>query len=156
LTATDKSQAKAGCGTVRSVSSAAELTNCLTAFPAGETLVLQKLVPLEHEAGVFYVSMPGARQGHIFSMNFSEPTEVMGDGLTSLRELISLKSAVARWKSFSGVKMSRSLRSMAWAQRLTTSEILAAAFATVQTRRGQNACNFACCALPSLRILLKP
>jgi membrane protein DedA with SNARE-associated domain len=81
---------------VRSISGVIELTSYLAAFPAGETLVLQKLVPLEHEAGVFYVRMPGARQGHIFSMNFSEPAEVMGDGLTSLRELISLTPAVAR------------------------------------------------------------
>ncbi len=77
----------------------ADLLSYIDAFPRGETIVLQKLVALKHEAGVFYVRLPGARSGHIFSMNLSAPAQVVGDGISNLRELILAAPLVARCRA---------------------------------------------------------
>ncbi|MEO7253031.1 MAG: hypothetical protein ABIZ64_02205 [Casimicrobium sp.] len=77
----------------------ADLLSYIDAFPRGETIVLQKLVALRHEAGVFYVRLPGARSGRIFSMNLSAPAQVVGDGISNLRELILAAPLVARCRA---------------------------------------------------------
>ena len=77
----------------------ADLRSYIDAFPRGEAIVLQKLVALQHEAGVFYVRLPGERSGHIFSMNLSAPAQVVGDGVSSLRELIRAAPLVARCRA---------------------------------------------------------
>lgn len=74
----------------------ADLLDYIEAFPRGETIVLQKLVALQQEAGVFYVRLPGQRCGRIFSMNLSAPAQVVGDGTSSLRQLIAAAPLVAR------------------------------------------------------------
>ncbi len=84
---------------VRPIYCAADLLSYIDAFPRGETMVLQKLVALQHEAGVFYVRLPGERSGHIFSMNLSAPAQVMGDGVSSLRKLILAAPLVARCRA---------------------------------------------------------
>ena len=84
---------------VRPVECAADLLNYIEAFPRGETIVLQKLVALQHEAGVFYVRLPGERSGRIFSMNLSAPAQVVGDGASSLRQLILAAPLVARCRA---------------------------------------------------------
>ena len=77
----------------------ADLLSYIEAFPQGETMVLQKLVALQHEAGVFYVRLPGERSGHIFSMNLSAPAQVVGDGVSCLRKLILAAPLVARCRA---------------------------------------------------------
>ena len=84
---------------VRPVECAADLLNYIEAFPRGETIVLQKIVALQHEAGVFYVRLPGERSGRIFSMNLSAPAQVVGDGASSLRQLILAAPLVARCRA---------------------------------------------------------
>lgn len=66
-----------------------ELRRYIEAFPSEETIILQKLVPFEGEAGVFYVRIPGERHGRIFSLNLSEPAHVIGDGVSTLGMLVS-------------------------------------------------------------------
>ena len=84
---------------VRPIHSVAELLNYIDAFPLGETIVLQKLITLQQEAGVFYVRLPGERSGHIFSMNLSAPAQVVGDGVLTLRQLIHASPLVARCRA---------------------------------------------------------
>lgn len=84
---------------VRPIYCAADLLDYIDAFPRGETMVLQKLIALQHEAGVFYVRLPGERSGRIFSMNLSAPAQVVGDGTSSLRELIHAAPLVARCRA---------------------------------------------------------
>ncbi len=84
---------------VRPIYCEADLLNYIDAFPRGETIVLQKLVALQHEAGVFYVRLPGEHSGRIFSMNLSAPAQVMGDGKSNLRELILAAPLVARCRA---------------------------------------------------------
>jgi hypothetical protein len=73
---------------VKLVRSAAELQAYLQAFPAGASLVLQRLVPFEGEAGVFYVRRPGQTRGRIVSITLKYFPYVTGDGVRTLRELI--------------------------------------------------------------------
>lgn len=74
---------------VRPVRSAAELATYLDGFPAGQTIVLQRLADVEGEAGVFYVRAPGAAQGRIFSLTLKHFPHVEGDGEATLRRLIA-------------------------------------------------------------------
>ena len=66
----------------------ADLHAYLAAFPRGASLVLQKLVPFEGEAGVFYVRRPGEHSGKIISVTLKYFPYVNGDGVRTLRQLI--------------------------------------------------------------------
>lgn len=57
-------------------------------FPAGVTLVLQRYVPHPGEAGVFYVRYPGEASGRITSLTIKEQPAVIGDGRSTLEQLI--------------------------------------------------------------------
>jgi hypothetical protein len=65
-----------------------DLQTYLAAFPAGATLLLQRLVPFEGEAGVFYCRRPGETRGRIVSITLKYFPYVIGDGQRTLRELI--------------------------------------------------------------------
>jgi len=73
---------------VRPIRSRADLSAYLAAFPAGEALLLQQLIDVEGEAGIFYVRIPGEKQGRIFSLTLKYFPYVIGDGRRTLRELI--------------------------------------------------------------------
>jgi hypothetical protein len=60
----------------------------LRAFPAGARLLLQRYVPFEGEAGVFYCRLPGQARGRIVSITLKYFPYVIGDGRRSLRDLI--------------------------------------------------------------------
>lgn len=73
---------------VRPVRTEAELTAYLAAFPRGERLVLQELVDLEGEAGVFWVRHPGAARGRILSLTLKYFPRIVGDGRSTVEQLI--------------------------------------------------------------------
>ncbi len=73
---------------VKLVRSAADLQAYLEAFPRGATLLLQRLVPFEGEAGIFYCRRPGQANGRIVSITLKYFPYVIGDGHSTLRELI--------------------------------------------------------------------
>ena len=50
--------------------------------------MVQELSPYTKEAGVFYYRMPGEANGHITGIVAKEPMTVVGDGVSSLYELI--------------------------------------------------------------------
>ncbi len=83
---------------VRKVRNEDELRRYLSASPAGTRIVLQEYVPHDGEAGVFYVRRPGEEQGSIFSLTFRYFPFVVGDGASTLKELIR-KDPRSRWKS---------------------------------------------------------
>ena len=66
----------------------ADLASYVSAFPKGLDIMLQELVTAEGEAGVFYVRLPGASKGRIFSLTLKYSAYVRGDGHSTLRELI--------------------------------------------------------------------
>jgi hypothetical protein len=73
---------------VKLVRTPAQLQAYLDAFPRGASLVLQRLVPFEGEAGIFYCRRPGQAQGRIVSITLKYFPHVLGDGHSTLRELI--------------------------------------------------------------------
>lgn len=64
------------------------LKSYIEGFPAGANLLLQELVDEEGEAGVFYVREPGAERGRITSLTLKYFPRVVGDGRSTLRDLI--------------------------------------------------------------------
>lgn len=74
---------------VRPVRDDADLAAYLADFPEGQRLVLQRLIDVEGEAGVFYVRLPGERRGTIFSLTLKYFPHVAGDGWSTLRQLIA-------------------------------------------------------------------
>ena len=73
---------------VRPVRSPTELRQYAQEFPIGETFLIQRMIDLEGEAGVFYVRQPGAKQGTIHSLTLKYFPHVVGDGRSTLRQLI--------------------------------------------------------------------
>ena len=73
---------------VRLVEDEAALDAALRAFPRGVALVLQKLIPYEGEAGIFYIRRPGNATGHLSSLTLKHAPMVTGDGASTLRALI--------------------------------------------------------------------
>ena len=73
---------------VKLVRSEADLQSYIAAFPAGATFLLQRLVPFEGEAGIFYCRRPGQSHGRIVSITLKYFPHVIGDGEQTLRQLI--------------------------------------------------------------------
>lgn len=83
---------------VRLVDDAAELEAYIAAYPEGEDIILQRYVPYAGEAAIVYARMPGEERGRILSMTFRILPHVVGDGRSSVRDLISA-DARAAWKA---------------------------------------------------------
>ena len=73
---------------VKLVRSRADLAGYLAAFPPGASLLLQRLVDHEGEAGIFYCRRPGQALGQVVSITLKYFPYVIGDGRRTLRELI--------------------------------------------------------------------
>ncbi len=73
---------------VRLVEGPAALTSAVAAFPAGTCLMLQRYVPAPGEAGLFYIRHPGEVQGRITSVTIKHQPVVVGDGRSSLEDLV--------------------------------------------------------------------
>ena len=73
---------------VKLIRTDSDLSAYLQAFPAGASLILQKLVPFEGEAGIFYCKRPGQKTGKIVSITLKYFPYAIGDGVKTLRELI--------------------------------------------------------------------
>jgi hypothetical protein len=66
-----------------------DLESYLQAFPRGARLLLQRLVPFEGEAGLFYCRLPGQTRGRLVSITLKYFPHVVGDGHRTLGELIA-------------------------------------------------------------------
>jgi hypothetical protein len=67
----------------------------VSAFPAGERVILQELIDHPHEAGLFYVRLPG-KPGRITSVTLKRPPIVTGDGRSTLQQLILADARAGR------------------------------------------------------------
>lgn len=74
------------------------LSDYLGAFPEGRRYMLQRLLPQDGEAGVLYARLPGEEQGRILTLTFRYFPHVVGDGASTLRDLI-LGSERTGWKA---------------------------------------------------------
>ncbi len=73
---------------VRLVEDNNHLLQYISDFPHEEKIVLQRPVPYDGEAGIFYVRIPGEPRGKICSITLRYFPFVKGDGRSTLRELI--------------------------------------------------------------------
>jgi membrane protein DedA with SNARE-associated domain len=74
---------------VRLIEDKNHLHQYISAFPHDEKIILQRPVPYDGEAGIFYVRIPGESNGKIYSITLRYFPFVTGDGKSTLRELIS-------------------------------------------------------------------
>jgi hypothetical protein len=65
-----------------------DLGKYIESYPQGGRIVIQKLVPYEPEAGVFYIRRPGATKGQIFSLTLKYFPHIVGDGTSTIEQLI--------------------------------------------------------------------
>ena len=83
---------------VRRIDCVANLRDYLERFGAGPDIILQNFVPYEGEAAVLYARLPGESHGRIRSLTFRYYPHVVGDGMSTLRDLIR-RDPRARWKA---------------------------------------------------------
>lgn len=81
---------------VKLVRSPADLLAYIQGFPVGASFLLQRLVPFEGEAGIFYCRRPGQGHGRIVSITLKYFPHVVGDGRSTLRELIQADPRAGR------------------------------------------------------------
>ncbi len=73
---------------VRLAKTPEELRDYMAGFPRGRLVVLQAFIPYEAEAGVFYVRLPSEKKGRLYSLTLKYFPYVVGDGISTLKELI--------------------------------------------------------------------
>ena len=83
---------------VRPIASESDLRAYVATFPKGATLMLQEMVSWDGEAGVFYVRQPGNVSGNVISLTLRYYPHVVGDGASTVRELIQADERAA-WKA---------------------------------------------------------
>lgn len=66
-----------------------EFETYFNAYPANETFLLQRYIPEEGEAGIFYVREPGAAKGRLIGLLLRQFPKVLGDGVRCVQELIT-------------------------------------------------------------------
>lgn len=74
---------------VRLLHDAAALQAYLAAFPRGETVVLQRYLPQEGEAGIFYARDPVTGEGRVIGLALRYFPRVTGDGRSTVAQLVA-------------------------------------------------------------------
>ncbi|WP_245686641.1 ATP-grasp domain-containing protein [Paracoccus tibetensis] len=80
---------------VRLIRNEAELSDYLRLQPEGTLVLLQVLIEMQGEAGIFYIREPGQTRGRIVSMALVFAPHVMGDGRRSVEQLVAADSILA-------------------------------------------------------------
>ena len=73
---------------VKLVETPEQLTQIISSYPKGAELLCQKLASYEPEVGIFYVKDPSTGKAQIPSMTLKTLPRVVGDGASTLGELI--------------------------------------------------------------------
>lgn len=73
---------------VRLVGDRASLSAYLAEFPVGPALMIQRLATEPGEAGIFYIRKPDESSGRITSLTLKHAPRVIGDGHSTIRELV--------------------------------------------------------------------
>jgi hypothetical protein len=76
--------------------SLAALRGYLDRYPAGETVVLQQYLDDDNEAGIFYARDPVSGAGRLIGLALREFPRVVGDGATTVRQLIDADPRAGR------------------------------------------------------------
>jgi hypothetical protein len=76
--------------------SMAALRDYAVVYPVGETIVLQEYLSDDNEAGIFYARDPASGQGRLIGLALRYYPRVVGDGVSTLEQLIRSDSRAAR------------------------------------------------------------
>lgn len=74
---------------VRLLETEKELQEYIASYPLSQSLIIQKYVPFSGEAGVFYIRIPGEERGYLSSLTFRYFPYIVGDGTSTVEELIA-------------------------------------------------------------------
>jgi hypothetical protein len=74
---------------VKLIHSDQQLEDYIQSFPRSGRFLLQQKSQYSAEAGVFYVKQPGETKGKVISITLKYSPRVMGDGTSTLKELIA-------------------------------------------------------------------
>lgn len=74
---------------VRVIKNEAMLLDYIKIYPKDSTIILQKLIPHKGEAGVFFVRHPGEKYGKVTSLTLRYFPFIVGDGFSTVEELIN-------------------------------------------------------------------
>jgi membrane protein DedA with SNARE-associated domain len=66
-----------------------DLRGYLAVYPDETRVIIQQLIPWDGEAGVFYSRLPGEENGKVISVTLRYYPHVIGDGVSTVRELIN-------------------------------------------------------------------
>lgn len=91
------------------------LSAYLARFPADADVILQRYVPYAGEAAVLFARGPGMKSGRIESLAFRYFPHVIGDGRSSVLELLRADPRT-RWKMHLHIGQDRSHRGLNWSQ----------------------------------------
>jgi len=83
---------------VRVVKDESMLLDYINIYPKGLTIIMQKLIPYKGEAGVFFVRWPGETTGKVTSLTIRYFPYIVGDGISTVEELINRDERL-RYKS---------------------------------------------------------
>lgn len=81
-----------------------DVKDYLKSFPVNEAIQIQELHDYPYEAGVFYIRHPNDDMGHIFSLTLKYFPKIIGDGVSTIQELIENNS---RAKAISHIYIER-------------------------------------------------
>ncbi len=81
---------------VRLVHARAEMIAYLAEFPADTAVMVQRLATAPGEAGIFYIRSPGETQGRITSLTLKFAPSILGDGRSTIRQLILADSRMSQ------------------------------------------------------------
>ena len=81
---------------VRLVRDEVALSAYFAGYPRGERIVLQRFLPQEGEAGIFYVRAPGEAAGRITGILLRHFPRVIGDGTRTIAELVHADPRLCR------------------------------------------------------------
>jgi hypothetical protein len=81
---------------VRLIGNIQELEKYLRIFPQGETLILQRYLSEDGEAGLFYARHPGEATGRLIGITLRYFPQVIGDGVRTIQQLIAADPRLRR------------------------------------------------------------
>jgi len=81
---------------VRLIRNDADLRAYLTQFPLGERIILQRFLPYDGEAGLYYVRRPGDAKGRLTGVLLRHFPRVRGDGVRSVAALMAGNPRLSR------------------------------------------------------------
>lgn len=81
---------------IKLVTNESEIKDCISHYPIGSAIMFQQLAEWEPEAGIFYVRYPNENKGRIISLALKYTPYVVGDGISTLQELIEKDSRASQ------------------------------------------------------------